>query len=63
MLTLFQEMERYKAHERESKTKEFSNEGLRLKMKQQRQQKQARQQMDKWLSEFGEKLQKEVRLV
>lgn len=34
--------------------------GLRLKMKQQRQQKQKRNQMTKWLSEFHDRLRGEV---
>src|SRR3954464_15710720 len=53
-------MERYKAYERESKTKEFSNEGLRLKMKSARLAKQQRQQLLDWLDEVVPMLSEQI---
>src|SRR5690606_25555582 len=53
-------MERYKVYERESKTKEFSNEGLRLKMKHERVAKQQRQQILEWLQAALDQVQEQT---
>lgn len=57
---LRQEMERYKRYERASKTKEYSDEGLRLRLQQKRARHEHPQAMEKWLEDTLQALKNQV---